>query len=179
MKNDKEKARAESEAKVKAIEKKGAMETYDRELKMFRMKKYSDLAQVAISTSVAVMRAIAGGGGLPWGAVFGAITGAIGAAQAGIILAQPEPAPPQFKTGGVLQGGSAGVDTIDAKVSQGEAIIDQARTKQLFDFLDSAKTGTVVEPVNLTIEGNVLGNEEFLDSLSETLARRVEGNEAL
>jgi hypothetical protein len=97
--------------KIKAIEKKAAMEKYQLELKNFNLSQGLQITNAIIGTAQAAIAAYSSGAAVPiagvaLGPAMAAIAAAFGAVQIGFIASQKPPAAPQFARGGVLQGAS-------------------------------------------------------------------------
>lgn len=97
--------------KIKAIEKKAAMEKYQLELKNFKLSQGLQITNAIIGTAQAAIAAYSSGAAVPiagvaLGPAMAAIAAAFGAVQIGFIARQKPPAAPQFARGGILQGAS-------------------------------------------------------------------------
>lgn len=97
--------------KIKAIEKKAAMEKYQLELKNFKLSQGLQITNAIIGTAQAAIAAYSSGAAVPiagvaLGPAMAAIAAAFGAVQIGFIASQKPPPPPKFAKGGILQGAS-------------------------------------------------------------------------
>lgn len=97
--------------KIKAIEKKAAMEKYQLELKNFNLSKGLQITNAIIGTAQAAIAAYSSGAAVPiagvaLGPAMAAIAAAFGAVQIGFIASQKPPPPPKFADGGILSGAS-------------------------------------------------------------------------
>jgi len=108
--------------------------------KRFNAQKANDLATVTINTAIGVSKTIAELGGVgaitPPGAALIAAVIASGAVQAGSIAAQKYI--PAYAKGGLVQGPGTGTsDSIDAKLSNGEVVINAKSAKAFAPILDA------------------------------------------
>jgi len=107
-------------------------ETFDRNKKI-------QISNATMQTAQAVLAAFASGVATPiigpaTGAVYAAIAAAFGAAQIAAISAQPFTA----ARGGIVPGaGSGRVDTVDARLAPGEAVINSVSTSQFLPVLNA------------------------------------------
>ena len=167
--------------KLEAQKKEAAMTAHARQVDIFNKQKKAKKVDTILNTASGIMQIYADST-IPsiWVKHLQAgLLGTTGATQLALIDQQPAPEPPSFRMGGVIRSNAAGgVDTIDARVSAGESIVDRERTDRLFNFLDRLNAGQA-GGVSINIEGNMVGNEEFIEDLSEALARHVEGNEGI
>ena len=189
-----EKAKKESEKKEKALlkkqkeeeialEKELKMKKYEMEKKVFEQQKKQKIIEATLSTASGAlnaymaMQAIPGGVGVALGAINAGLASAFGLAKIAIIEAQPPPQKPQLAEGGLISGPGTGTsDSINANVSDGEFVIDAARTQRIQDFLDSNNMGKVV---NITIEPGAINirdddDEDLDEKIADALARRFE-----
>lgn len=93
----------------------------------------ASLFKIAIDTATGIMQAVASSpltGGLPWSA----IVGAIGAAQAAAVLAQPLP---QAARGRYVQGPSHANGGVQLEVEGGEAVINKRSTSMFLPLLSA------------------------------------------
>jgi len=137
---------------------------------LFKMGKAMSIASAIMNSAQAITKAWAQWG-WPLGAVFGAITAAATGVQVGIIQSQEMPS---YEKGHVpiLANGSVPSDHYPAYIGSGEAVINEASTKNNRDLLNwinenpgqSASGGGVEIIQNNNISGNVL-----MDELVETL----------
>ena len=124
-------------AKIKAVERKAAMDRYKIELEQFKSAKAISIVMAVISTAQAVMAAFTAGSSLgPAGVVAGpvmaAAAGVLGAVQIGLIASQKPPAAPAFAQGGYVSGAGTGTsDSIPAMLSDGESV-NNARATAMF-----------------------------------------------
>lgn len=89
---------------------------------LFNMSKAASIAEVAMNTAEAVTKALTYGPVL--GPIMAGIATAAGAAQAGVVAAQPAPQM-QFHMGGMA------ADEMQARVLRGEAILDRATVRRI------------------------------------------------
>ena len=93
----------------------------------------ASLFKIAIDTATGIMQSVASSpltGGLPWSA----IVGAIGAAQAAAVLAQPLP---QAARGKYIQGPSHANGGVQLEVEGGEAVINKRSTSMFLPLLSA------------------------------------------
>nr|DAQ55719.1 MAG TPA: tail tape measure protein [Caudoviricetes sp.] len=93
----------------------------------------ASLFKIAIDTATGIMQSVASSpltGGLPWSA----IVGAIGAAQAAAVLAQPLP---QAAKGKYIQGPSHANGGVQLEVEGGEAVINKRSTSMFLPLLSA------------------------------------------
>lgn len=106
--------------------------------KQFNAQKANDALTVGISTAIAIMRTVADfpeTGGLP----FSAIVAAMGAIQEGAILSKKYV--PTYSKGGLVTGpGSGTSDSIDAKLSNGEVVINANSSRRFGPLLNAINT---------------------------------------
>ena len=99
----------------------------------FEKQKEAQIIQAIINTALAVTSALTTAP--PVGYVLAAISAALGAAQIAVISSQPTPA---FASGGIIEGpGSGTSDSINARVSNGESIINARSTSAFLPILDA------------------------------------------
>jgi len=114
--------------------------------KQFNAQKANDLATIAISTAKAIAKTVAELGGVgaitPMGAAIIAGVGITGAVQAGIVASKEYI--PSFATGGIFEGngmvkgpGSGTSDSVNARLSNGEAVINAKSTKMFAPMLSA------------------------------------------
>ena len=85
--------------KVEQLEKQAAIEKWQIEMQTFKMRRISTLAQIAMDTAGAIMKAYQQLGPVG-GTVAATIIGILGATQAAVALSQPPPPRPSFALGG-------------------------------------------------------------------------------
>lgn len=108
--------------------------------KRFKAQKANDLATIAIQTAVALARTVAELGGIgaitPPGIALLALIAAGGVAQASIVASQQYV--PQFAMGGLVRGpGDGQDDMINAKLSNGESVINAKSTRMFAPILSA------------------------------------------
>jgi hypothetical protein len=110
------------------LEKEKAKKIYDIELGLFNAQKVASVASIAINTAEAVTKAFAQLGPIG-GPVAAGIIGAIGVAQAGLVVSQAPPPPPTAQTGTPLggltipdSGRSSRADNVGVLASPGETV---------------------------------------------------------
>lgn len=84
---------------VEAIREEAAIQAWEAEMKLFALRKAANVAQIAMDTASAIVRAYKELGPVA-GTVAAAILGALGATQAGVVLSEPPPPKPAFALGG-------------------------------------------------------------------------------
>lgn len=124
-------------AKITALEQKAAREKYKIELAQFKTAKALQIALAVANTATAVMAQLSNP--TPYaGFVLAALAAATGAVQIGIVASQKPPAPPQFATGGLVKGPGTGTsDSIHARLSNGEAVMNARSTKMFAPILSA------------------------------------------
>lgn len=129
------------DAQKKILDDKLAQEKLDAQKKAFQINKAFQLEQAVVSTALAVVNALDTPIPFPGPLIFAALAGAMGAAEIGTIA---NTQPPAFATGGIFNDGGSvsGVgtgtsDSINARLSNGESVIN-ARSTQAFAPLLSA-----------------------------------------
>lgn len=123
-------------AKITAIEKKAAKEKYRIELAQFKVNKALNVAMAIANTATAVIAQLQAPP--PVGFVLAGLAAVLGGIQIGIAASAKPPAPPTFATGGkVLGAGSGTSDSISARLSNGEAVIN-AKSTAMFEPMLSA-----------------------------------------
>jgi hypothetical protein len=128
--------------KIEALNKKYAMEKYNREKEAFFVSKAIQLVQATIATAVAVIQGLQAGlslgpAGIALGPALAAAAGLAGAVQIGLIASQKPPPPPKFAKGviGLRGPGTSTSDNIDAKLSRGESVMTAKATEAFSDQL--------------------------------------------
>jgi len=125
----------QKEEKIRAIEKKYALEKYEAEKKAFETNKALQIVNAVIAGALGVVSAF------QLGPIAGAIAAiaiaATTAAQIAVISSQKPPPPPKFATGVIgLDGAGTGTsDSIDAKLSRGESVITAKATERFAPIL--------------------------------------------
>lgn len=125
----------QKEEKIRAIEKKYALEKYEAEKKAFETNKALQIVNAVIAGALGVVSAF------QLGPIAGAIAAiaiaATTAAQIAVISSQKAPPPPKFATGVIgLDGAGTGTsDSIDAKLSRGESVITAKATERFAPIL--------------------------------------------
>ena len=141
------------------------------QLKLFRFEQLSKLAGIAMNTGEAIMSAVKAfplTGGMP----FTAIIGAMGAAQAGMVLSQK---PPKFQVGGLVGGlpHSAGGTLIEAE--RGEFVMNRQATEAIgLEQLNRMnRRGSIGNNINIHMTGNVLSDDFVADEFIPKLEERI------
>lgn len=117
------------------IEKQKLMETDNEKRKAFAVQKQMSAIQIMIDTSQAVMKAYAQFG-YPLGLISAAAVGSIGAIQLGLVQSQTYQS--AFADGGLVMGpGGPKEDKINAKLSNGESVINAKSTKMFAPILSA------------------------------------------
>ena len=128
-------SKIQKEEKIRAIEKKYALEKYEAEKKAFETNKALQIVNAVIAGALGVVSAF------QLGPIAGAIAAiaiaATTAAQIAVISSQKPPPPPKFATGVIgLDGAGTGTsDSIDAKLSRGESVITAKATERFAPIL--------------------------------------------
>ena len=130
-------AEEDKEEKITQVEQKAAKERYKIELAQFKTAKALQIALAVANTATAVMAQLSNP--TPYvGFVLAGLAAATGAIQIATIANQKPPPPPQFATGGKVIGAGTGTsDSIPARLSNGEAVIN-ARSTAMFEPILSA-----------------------------------------
>jgi len=118
----------DKEQKITEVERKAAKERYRIELAQFKTAKALQIALAVANTATAVMAQLSNP--TPYvGFVLAGLAAATGAVQIATIASQKPPPPPQFATGGKVIGAGTGTsDSIPARLSNGEAVINAKST---------------------------------------------------
>jgi len=114
--------KAESLEKLSKEERKQMEKRAHMAIALFNMSKAASIAEIAMNTAEAVTKALTLGPVL--GPIMAGIATAAGAAQAGVVAAQPAPQI-QFHMGGIAP------DEANARVLRGEAILDRATVRRM------------------------------------------------
>jgi len=128
-------SKIQKEEKIRAIEKKYALEKYEAEKKAFETNKALQIVNAVIAGALGVVSAF------QLGPIAGAIAAiaiaATTAAQIAVISSQKPPPPPKFATGVIgLDGAGTGTsDSIDAKLSRGESVMTAKATERFAPIL--------------------------------------------
>ena len=122
--------------KIEALNKKYAMEKYEREKEAFYVSKAIQIVQATIATALAVIQGLSAGfstgpAGIALGPALAASAGIAGGVQIALIASQKPPPPPKFAKGviGLRGEGTATSDSIDAKLSRGESVMTAKATE--------------------------------------------------
>lgn len=154
-----------------------AKKKYDLQVGQFNANKAFAIADIAINTANAIMRAFASLDPIS-ATIFSSIIGALGATQAGLVLAQQPPPPPKFARGGMVSGAS-GVDQVNANLSAGEFVVNRQATAMNRELLESINSGTNVSmqaaPVVIELDGQAIGRGmvEFMEQASDDGTVRI------
>ena len=127
---------------------------YEAELNSFNIRKVVASAEIAINTAVAIINALAQLGPIAGGIAAGAI-GAAGAVQAGLVLAQRPPLPPEpvgLQTGGVV---TSPTNTILGEVGP-EAVIPLDR----YEYREKSNRNDGMTVI-LNVGGSIIRQEEL------------------
>ena len=138
---------------------------YEAELNSFNIRKVVAIAEIAINTAVAIINALAQLGPIAGGIAAGAI-GAAGAVQAGLVLSQRAPLPPEpvgLQTGGVV---TSPTNTILGEVGP-EAVIPLDR----YEYREKSNSNDGMTVI-LNVGGSIIREEEL-----GRYIRRVVGRE--
>lgn len=135
--NQSTKSEEDKEEAITKAEKKAAKEQYKIEVQQFKTAKALQIALAVANTATAVMAQLSNP--TPYaGFVLAALAAATGAIQIGTIASQQPPPPPAFATGGKVIGAGTGTsDSIPARLSNGEAVIN-AKSTAMFEPILSA-----------------------------------------
>lgn len=135
--NSSEKSEEDKEKAITKAEQKAAKERYRIELQQFKTAKALQIALAVANTATAVMAQLSNP--TPYaGFVLAALAAATGAVQIATISSQKPPPPPAFATGGKVLGAGTGTsDSIPARLSNGEAVINAKSTKMFEPMLSA------------------------------------------
>lgn len=128
-------SKEKKEEKIRAIEKKYALEKYEAEKKAFETNKALQIVNAVIAGALGVVSAF------QLGPIAGAIAAvaiaATTAAQIAVIASSKMPPPPKFAKGviGLDGAGNGTSDSIDAKLSRGESVITAKATERFAPML--------------------------------------------
>lgn len=128
-------SKEKKEEKIRAIEKKYAMEKYESEKKAFETNKALQIVNAVIAGALGVVSAF------QLGPIAGAIAAvaiaATTAAQIAVIASSKMPPPPKFAKGviGLDGAGNGTSDSIDAKLSRGESVMTAKATERFAPML--------------------------------------------
>ena len=165
---------------TKALEDRQKKERNELKRKQFEADKAQNIVKAILDTASAIM------GILPWaislgpiagpiyGSLMGAFIAATSAAQIGIIASQKFV--PELASGGLIRGAGTGTsDSIQARVSSGEYVIDAQQTDKIRESLDNKYSGG--NTINIEFnEGSIVTREiddELLDEIGSRMAERV------
>lgn len=160
--SDKRKEKMEAE-----VRKKYAKE----QVKLFRMEQMSQVANIAMSTGTAIMKAVSAfplRGGMPWSAIIGAM----GAAQVGMVLSQK---PPQYRYGGLIGGMPHNMGGTLIEAERGEFVMNRQASDSIgLEQLNRMnRTGSAGNNINITLSGNVLSDDFVADEFIPKLEERI------
>ncbi len=160
--SDKKKEQMEEDVKKKYAK---------RNKEIFKMEQNMKMAQVAMDTGVAIMKAFASWGwpaGLPIAALFGAM----GAAQIAMIASQEAP---KLAEGGLIGGKlhSEGGTLIEAE--RGEFVMSRRATESIgLETLNALNKGQRTgNNINIVLEGNILSDDFVADEFIPKLEERI------
>ena len=128
-------SKEKKEEKIRAIEKKYALEKYEAEKKAFETNKALQIVNAVIAGALGVVSAF------QLGPIAGAIAAvaiaATTAAQIAVIASSKMPPPPKFAKGviGLDGAGNGTSDSIDAKLSRGESVMTAKATERFAPML--------------------------------------------
>lgn len=123
--------------KVDVINQEYRIKEKEEKKKQFAANKAASIIQAIINTALAVSSALTVAP--PAGFILAGIAGVLGAAQIGIISSQPVP---EYATGGYVSGpGGPKDDSINAKLSNGEYVINARSTDRFRPLLDAINYG--------------------------------------
>lgn len=168
-----EKYRVASDKRKQKLEEEVKKKYAKEQLKIFKLDQASKLASVAMNTAEGIVKAAAAfPTAVPPGAPWSIMIGAMGAMQAGMILAQK---PPKYQYGGLVGGAlhSSGGTLIEAE--RGEFVMNRNATEAIgLEQLNRMnRTGQSGNNINITLTGNVLSDDfvadEFIPKLEERL----------
>ena len=166
----------------KNAERKRQIEEDKIKKKQFNAQKLNDAANIAIKTALAVMGAVQAfplTGGLP----FSAINIAIGAIEAAAVLSKKYI--PTYATGGLVNGpGSSTSDSINARLSNGESVINAKSTSMFaprLSAINQAGGGVAIPHTknnifnpSTTSSSSVMDSEGIINAINELNNRPVE-----
>ena len=168
-----EKYKKASDAEKERMEEELKKKFQKRQVAIFRLEQAQRLASVAMSTADAIMK-VQEQYGWPAGIPLAALMAAMGATQAGVILAQK---PPKLEKGGLIGGQlhSQGGTMIEAE--RGEFVMSRRATDAIgLETLNNLnQTGSVGGNVVVNVSGNVMTQDfvegELADSIKEAVRR--------
>lgn len=127
--------------KKKQLDDKLAKQKAEEEKKAFKVQKATAIVQATINGAVGIMNALATAPTIIAGIVMAALVGATTAAEIGLIAAQQ---PPAYALGGIFNGdgsvegtGTGTSDSINARLSNGESVINAKSTKAFAPLLSA------------------------------------------
>ena len=138
---------------------------------IFRMEQMSQVANIAMSTGTAIMKAVSAfplTGGMPWSAIIGAM----GAAQVGMVLSQK---PPQYRYGGLIGGMPHNMGGTLIEAERGEFVMNRQASDSIgLEQLNRMnRTGSAGNNINITLSGNVLSDDFVADEFIPKLEERI------
>tara|TARA_A100001201_G_scaffold143665_2_gene146585 strand:- start:1183 stop:3474 length:2292 start_codon:yes stop_codon:yes gene_type:complete len=162
-----------SATKRQSMEEKVSQKYADERKRVFAFEKLASLGEVAVDTAKAVQKSIALSPAT-FGAPFSAFALASGAIQAGAIMAQQ---PPSYESGGLIGGKrhSQGGTLIEAE--QGEFVMSRSAVQAFgVEAMNQINQGQVGS-ISVNIQGNVIGNQEFVrDTLIPEIETTIRSN---
>ena len=117
--------------KLKLLDQKKQNEERAAARKAFQMDKAFRISQAVMGTAQAVISGLSAP--FPLGVIMAGINAAMGAAQIGVIAAQK----PKFNRGGIVPGSPSNVDSVDAMLAPGEAVINSSSTQAFAPLLSA------------------------------------------
>ena len=124
------------------------------------------VAEAVANTAVGVTKALKDYK-WPFSMVVAGLIAESGAIEVAAIKAQ------KFAEGGIVGGTSYTGDRRIARVNSGEMIINRSQQAELFDMINSGKSGN---NVTINIQGDFLGSEEQADKLAKIIEDRSKRN---
>lgn len=157
------------QTKIDEIKKEYAEKEAKHKVAVFNWNKWANVAQIAMNTATAIIKALAELGPIA-GPIMAGVVGAMGAAQTALVIAQEPPPIPKYQKGGLIEmqeggllAGSPGIDTNLIAASSGEYIINKEAASENLAFLEAINAGgsaapaITIEPVPVVI---VMNNRE-------------------
>lgn len=151
--------------KVNVLNEEYRLKEKEEKKQAFEAEKAGKVVSAIINTALAVTSALTAGPIV--GFVLAGITAALGAVQVGLIASQPTP---EFAQGGFVAGPGGGKeDQIDAKLSNGEYIVNSNATKRFRPLLDQINYGFIgVQNDNGKLNNNNTNNSSNISPINNS-----------
>ncbi|RMH39056.1 MAG: phage tail tape measure protein, partial [Alphaproteobacteria bacterium] len=137
---------------------------------LFAIGKAAALAQHALKVPEAIDKALAAAPP-PFNFGLAALVGTAMAVQGARIASAK---PPAYASGGIVEGSSQLNDQLTARVNAGEMILNKRQQSNLFQAVNSGNVGGGGSSLSLNIQGDLIGDDHFIDGLIDKINDAIE-----